>query len=123
MDLLPMKQQMNAAQRLIKKFKHPGEGVLPSSPYDDSSGAQPMYSRSMSMAHRKRSLQDSLEVLGNEGGELNSRLTMRVDLNPWCHVFVDAVELKRMTRDTAEVLGIALTQALQKMRNKKGEGQ
>ena len=52
---------------------------------------------------------------------LATRGTLRLALTPWCHVDLDADELRKMEEHIPEILGTALTQALQEERLKKGE--
>jgi hypothetical protein len=60
-------------------------------------------------------------ALGNESGTPERLRTVRISLTPWCHVYVDAKELPRMGAETPEILGNALTQALQEERIRQGE--
>ena len=119
-DVLPKGEEMNTAQRLIRKFREPQSDGAVMARGTPPLTQQPMHNRTMSMVQRKRSLQDSLDALGNKGGTLKHQLTHRIELTPWCHVLVDASELRLMTGETSELLGIALNQALQEMRSRKG---
>lgn len=70
---------------------------------------------------RRLDLRKSLTDLGNESGKPERRRTLRISLTPWCHVYVDARDLKNLPADTPDILGNALTQALHEERLRKGE--
>ena len=70
---------------------------------------------------RRTNIKASLTDLGNTTGEVTRRRTLQLDLTPWCTVYVDASELARSTQDTPEILGNALTHALQNERIHRGE--
>ena len=54
-------------------------------------------------------------------GRADRSRIVRIELTPWCHVHVDAATLGEMSEDTPEILGAALTQALQEERIQKGK--
>ena len=73
------------------------------------------------ISQRRSALADNLRALGNAEGTLERRRTLRLTLAPWCHVELDADKVQGMDDTTPEILGAALTQALQEERIKKGE--
>jgi hypothetical protein len=73
-----------------------------------------------SISRRRVSLEENLKALGNAGGRPDRSRIVRIELAPWCHVDVDADRLDQMSEDIPEVLGAALTQALQEERIQKG---
>jgi DNA-binding transcriptional MerR regulator len=73
------------------------------------------------ITQRRSALTDNLRALGNESGAPERRRLLRLELAPWCHVDLDAEELRKMDEHVPEILGTALTQALQEERLKKGE--
>ena len=73
------------------------------------------------ISQRRSALADNLRALGNAEGALERRRTLRLTLAPWCHVELDADKVQSMDETTPEILGAALTQALQEERIKKGE--
>jgi DNA-binding transcriptional MerR regulator len=73
------------------------------------------------ISRRRVSLEENLKALGNSAGRADRSHIVRIELTPWCHVSVDAAKLGEMSEDTPEVLGAALTQALQEERIQKGK--
>jgi DNA-binding transcriptional MerR regulator len=73
------------------------------------------------ITRRRMDLQKNLTALGNASGAPHRHRTIRLSLTPWCQVYVDARELSRLSADTPEILGNALTQALHEERIRKGE--
>lgn len=73
------------------------------------------------ITQRRSAMTDNLRALGNESGVPTRRRTLRVTLTPWCHVYLNLDEVRKMKEHTPEILGTALTQALQEERLKKGE--
>ena len=73
------------------------------------------------ISRRRVSLEENLKALGNTAGRADRSHIVRIELTPWCHVSVDAAKLGEMSEDTPEVLGAALTQALQEERIQKGK--
>ena len=90
-----------------------------------SYAAEPPTSGPLLQAHdisrRRMDLQRNLTALGNASGAPHRHRTIRLSLTPWCQVYVDARELSRLSADTPEILGNALTQALHEERIRKGE--
>jgi DNA-binding transcriptional MerR regulator len=73
------------------------------------------------ISRRRVSLEENLKALGNADGRPDRNRIVRIELTPWCHVSVDAAKLGEMSEDTPEILGAALTQALQEERIQKGK--
>jgi DNA-binding transcriptional MerR regulator len=73
------------------------------------------------ISRRRVSLEENLKALGNTAGRADRSHIVRIELTPWCHVSVDAAKLGEMSEDIPEVLGAALTQALQEERIQKGK--
>jgi hypothetical protein len=73
------------------------------------------------ISQRRSALGDNLRALGNDAGKPERRRTLRVTLTPWCHVYLGMDQVRSMDERTPEILGAALTQALQEERIKKGE--
>jgi DNA-binding transcriptional MerR regulator len=80
--------------------------------------AQPL-ARAADISRRRASLEENLKALGNAGGRPERSRIVRIELTPWCHVEVDAGQLGAMSEDSPEILGAALTQALQEERIQK----
>lgn len=83
--------------------------------------SEAMLGKAADITQRRSALTDNLRALGNESGAPERRRLLRLELAPWCHVDLDAEELRKMDEHTPEILGTALTQALQEERLKKGE--
>ena len=77
--------------------------------------------RAAGITRRRVSLEENLKALGNAGGRPDRSRLVRIELTPWCHVHVDAAQLGEMSEDTPDILGAALTQALQEERIQKGK--
>ena len=73
------------------------------------------------ISRRRVSLEENLKALGNADGRPDRNRIVRIELTPWCHVHVDAAKLGEMSEDTPDILGAALTQALQEERIQKGK--
>jgi DNA-binding transcriptional MerR regulator len=72
--------------------------------------------RAFDISRRRVTLEENLKALGNRAGRPERSHIVRIELTPWCHVDVDATQLGEMSEDTPEILGAALTQALQEER-------
>jgi DNA-binding transcriptional MerR regulator len=83
--------------------------------------APPALEMAADLTRRKSALADNLKALGNADGRIRRQRVIRIEVAPWCQVHINAAELQEMTAETAEVLGAALTQALQEERSKRGE--
>jgi hypothetical protein len=77
--------------------------------------------RAAGITRRRVSLEENLKALGNAEGRPDRSRLVRIELTPWCHVHVDAAKLGEMSEDTPDILGAALTQALQEERIQKGK--
>lgn len=77
--------------------------------------------RAADISRRRASLEENLKALGNADGRPDRNRIVRIELTPWCHVDVDAAQLGAMSEDTPDILGAALTQALQEERIQKGK--
>ena len=73
------------------------------------------------ISRRRVSLEENLKALGNTEGRADRSHIVRIELTPWCHVSVDAAKLGEMSEDIPDILGAALTQALQEERIQKGK--
>jgi hypothetical protein len=73
------------------------------------------------ISRRRVSLEENLKALGNTAGRADRSRVVRIELTPWCHVHVDLAALGEMSEDTPDILGAALTQALQEERIQKGK--
>jgi len=78
-------------------------------------------SRAADISRRRVSLEENLIALGNAAGRPDRTRIVRLALTPWCHVHVDARVFDEMSEATPEMLGAALTQALQEERLHKGK--
>jgi hypothetical protein len=85
------------------------------------SAADPALEMAVDITQLRSALTDNLRALGNESGTPERRRLLRLELAPWCHVDLDADELRKLDEHTPEILGTALTQALQEERLKEGE--
>ena len=77
--------------------------------------------RAADITRRRVSLKENLKALGNAEGRPDRSRLVRIELTPWCHVHVDVAALGEMSEETPDILGAALTQALQEERIQKGK--
>jgi DNA-binding transcriptional MerR regulator len=73
------------------------------------------------ITQRRRRLEENLTELGNPEGKPVRQRTLRIELAPWCHVYVDTDMLKKMPPDAIDTLGSALTHALHEERMTRGD--
>lgn len=83
--------------------------------------APPALEMAAELTRRKAALTDNLKALGNADGRPQRRRTIRIELTPWCQVHINAKELHEISDEATEILGTALTQALQEERSRRGE--
>ena len=110
-----------AASLGIPDFMHRAAGTVRSSENDKPGLLQRALDVATGISQRRSALADNLRALGNADGTLERRRTLRLTLTPWCQVELDADKVQSMDETTPEILGAALTQALQEERIKKGE--
>jgi DNA-binding transcriptional MerR regulator len=137
-QLIAADQAPTLAERTLARFRSPAtrQGASParfaaeSAPFPvpdfaASLAAEPPSSapllQAQDITRRRLELQKNLTALGNASGAPHRHRTIRLSLTPWCQVYVDARELSRLSADTPEILGNALTQALHEERIRKGE--
>src|SRR5688572_17672291 len=111
----------HAASLGIPDFHHTAASTLRPAENDKPGLLQRALDVATNISQRRSALADNLRALGNTEGTLERRRTLRLTLAPWCHVELDADKVQSMDDTTPEILGAALTQALQEERIKKGE--
>jgi DNA-binding transcriptional MerR regulator len=134
--LIPADRPRTRAEEAVAKYRSPAARRAPerefalaaqSSPPARRSAVQQAMSletplaRAAGISRRRVSLEENLKALGNAGGRPDRSRLVRIELTPWCHVHVDAAKLGEMSEDTPDILGAALTQALQEERIQKGK--
>ena len=144
-NLVPSDRPRTSAEEVVARFRR-GESKSPASP--DLSPSMPVPSRlarsqpraslepsmhaermpappalemAAELTRRKAALTDNLKALGNTEGRPQRRRTIRIELTPWCQVHINAKELHEISDEATEILGTALTQALQEERSRRGE--
>ncbi len=110
-----------AASLGIPDFTRRAAGTVRSGESDKPGLLQRALDVATGISQRRSALADNLRALGNADGTLERRRTLRLTLTPWCQVELDADKVQSMDETTPEILGAALTQALQEERIKKGE--
>jgi len=129
-QLIPSERPLTRAEEAVAKYRRspatPAESparVLPSRPaaaVQQAMRLETSLSVAADISRRRVSLEENLKALGNPEGRLERSHVVRIELTPWCHVDVDSRQLSEMTEDVPEILGAALTQALQEERIQKG---
>jgi hypothetical protein len=107
LDLVPESKPSNRAQELVARFKCMAPLTRDMPPPHTAVMAQ-----SVGITKTRQSLRETLEALGNAGGRPERREAIQISLTPWCQVHIEAHALQRMTAETIELLGQALTQTL-----------
>jgi len=114
--LIPTERPRTRAEEVVAKYRGGRVSVAqraaqPESPLAVAAG----------ISRRRVSLEENLKALGNTAGRADRSRVVRIELTPWCHVHVDLAALGEMSEDTPDILGAALTQALQEERIQKGK--
>ena len=124
--MIPTERPRTRAEEVVAKYRRDRTleaAVSARTPFDNLSqrdSAAPL-ARAAGITRRRVSLEENLKTLGNTAGRADRSHVVRIELAPWCHVSVDAAKLGEMSEDTPDVLGAALTQALQEERIQKGK--
>jgi DNA-binding transcriptional MerR regulator len=128
--LIPSDRPRTSAEKVIARLRR-GEQAVVQEPTQSASFARntsapaqsspPAIEMAAGLTRRKSALTDNLKALGNQDGRLLRRHTVRIELTPWCQVHINAKELHDISDESTEILGTALTQALQEERSRRGE--
>ena len=120
--LIPSERPPTQAEALVAKYRGKSGAVAESRPAaQQSMWSETPLARAADISRRRVSLEEKLIALGNADGRPDRARVLRLALTPWCHVHVDARVLAGMSEETPEILGAALTQALQEERLHKGK--
>ena len=143
--MIPSERPRTRAEEVVAKYRTPGRSRIPadrgtqvsqrqtfaltpqSTPLAKHAAVQQAMKLESPLAvaagisRRRVSLEENLKALGNADGRPDRNRIVRIELTPWCHVHVDAAKLGEMSEDTPDILGAALTQALQEERIQKGK--
>jgi len=124
--MIPTERPRTRAEEVVAKYRRgrtlgaPVSARVPSDNLSQRVSAAPL-ARAAGITRRRVSLEENLKALGNTAGRADRSRVVRIELTPWCHVSVDAAKLGEMSEDTPDILGAALTQALQEERIQKGK--
>jgi DNA-binding transcriptional MerR regulator len=124
--MIPSERPRTRAEEVVAKYRHgrtPAEAASARAPSDAVAGrvAAGTLAVAAGISRRRVSLEENLKALGNTKGRADRSHIVRIELTPWCHVSVDAAKLGEMSEDIPDILGAALTQALQEERIQKGK--
>ena len=120
--LIPSERPPTQAEALVAKYRgNSGAVAAPRPAAQQSMWSETPLARAADISRRRVSLEENLIALGNPEGRPDRARVLRLALTPWCHVHVDARVLAEMSEETPEILGAALTQALQEERLHKGK--
>jgi hypothetical protein len=134
--MIPSERPRTRAEEVVAKYRTKGRGEVAAASFALASQSAPParraavqqamrletpLARAAGISRRRVSLEENLKALGNTAGRADRSHIVRIELTPWCHVSVDAAKLGEMSEDIPEVLGAALTQALQEERIQKGK--
>ncbi len=134
--MIPTERPRTRAEEVVAKYRTPARSRVPSASFSLTPQSAPLVKRAAvqqamklesplavaaGISRRRVSLEENLKALGNADGRPDRNRIVRIELTPWCHVHVDAAKLGEMSEDTPDILGAALTQALQEDRIQKGK--
>ena len=134
--MIPSERPCTRAEEVVAKYRTPGRSRVPAATFDLTPQSAPPakraavqqamrletpLARAAGISRRRVSLEENLKALGNTAGRTDRSHIVRIELTPWCHVSVDAAKLGEMSEDIPDILGAALTQALQEERIQKGK--
>jgi DNA-binding transcriptional MerR regulator len=111
--MIPSERPRTRAEEAVAKYRTKARGEVAAASFP--------LARAAGISRRRVSLEENLKALGNTAGRADRSHIVRIELTPWCHVSVDAAKLGEMSEEIPEVLGAALTQALQEERIQKGK--
>ena len=124
--MIPTERPRTRAEEVVAKYRRgrtleaPVSARTPTGNVSQRVSAAPL-ARAAGITRRRVSLEENLKALGNTAGRADRSHIVRIELTPWCHVSVDTAKLGEMSEDTPDILGAALTQALQEERIQKGK--
>ena len=134
--MIPSERPRTRAEEVVAKYRTPGRSRVPAATFALTPQSAPPakraavqqamrletpLARAAGISRRRVSLEENLKALGNTAGRADRSHVVRIELTPWCHVSVDTAKLGEMSEDTPDILGAALTQALQEERIQKGK--
>jgi hypothetical protein len=124
--MIPTERPRTRAEEVVAKYRRGRPLEAPVSARTSSDNLSQRVSaaplaRAAGITRRRVSLEENLKALGNTTGRADRSRIVRIELTPWCHVSVDTAKLGEMSEDTPDILGAALTQALQEERIQKGK--
>jgi hypothetical protein len=122
-ELLPQLPDRNPAQELVARFQRgKNDSGSRTPPRPRPSAASPkVLKRSARLTQARISRREALEVLGETPHTADRIALIRLNLTPWCHVYIDPEVLRQQAPSTPELLGKALTQRLIDERLRTGE--
>ena len=112
LDISPKGDTINRAQELISQFQRSSPSLAQ---IDKSSASLSSFSfldRSAELTKGRTSRREALEALGSTSASPKRDKLVRLALAPWCHVYFDPRELRKLPSDVPELLGHALIQCL-----------
>jgi DNA-binding transcriptional MerR regulator len=133
--MIPTERPRTRAEEVVAKYRKKGRGDASAASFALAAQSAPPtprkavqqamkletpLARAAGISRRRVSLEENLKALGNTAGRADRSRVVRISLTPWCHVDVDLAALGEMSEDTPDILGAALTQALQEERIQKG---
>ena len=135
-QMIPTDRPRTRAEEVVAKYRTQGRSRVPAASFALTPQSAPTakraavqqamkletpLARAAGITRRRVSLEENLKALGNPEGRPDRSRLVRIELTPWCHVHVDVAKLGEMSEDTPDILGAALTQALQEERIQKGK--
>ena len=135
-QMIPTDRPRTRAEEVVAKYRTQGRSRVPAAAFALTPQSAPTakraavqqamkletpLARAADITRRRVSLEENLKALGNAEGRPDRSRLVRIELTPWCHVHVDVAKLGEMSEDTPDILGAALTQALQEERIQKGK--
>jgi DNA-binding transcriptional MerR regulator len=134
--MIPSERPRTRAEEVVAKYRTKGRNAVSAATFALTPQSAPLakraavqqamkletpLARAAGISRRRVSLEENLKALGNTAGRTDRSHIVRIELTSWCHVSVDAAKLGEISEDIPEILGAALTQALQEERIQKGK--
>jgi DNA-binding transcriptional MerR regulator len=118
LDLLPERRSQNKAQDLVSRFQR---AAPRSAPAPAPMASPKVLARSAKMTQARINRREAIQTLSGSPDSADRTSLVRLNLTPWCQVYVDTEALHQQSPNTPELLGQALTQLLIDERLSKGE--
>ncbi|MGC9329851.1 MAG: hypothetical protein ACP5I1_19605 [Candidatus Hinthialibacter sp.] len=115
LELLPKESEGNQAQHLIRRFKkESGQKIA-------MNRCHPAMTSTVNQIKDRVNYSEALRSLGHASPRPARHVMTRIELCPWCYVYVDSKAIQQAPAETLDALAIAFTHSLKQERYRKGE--